>query len=274
MNRPEDIQQRIGNIGQIESIVSTLRAIAAAHQAETRTHLEAIRKQEGTVASALSAVLGTMLDVPAAGQPDAALSIVVGASQGFCGAHADRLADAAAAERAGGAQLMIIGARTLAAFGEEEPFWYADMVAHAPEVPGLASRLADALFAHLAQAPGKAVHILFADPAAPAEPPVRRRLFPFDFGRFPPERERQPLTNLAPAPLLAALVEEYVFTELCEALMLAFAAENAARAEAMARAQSNVRRMAKDLRTEFQQARQEQMTEEIIEVSGGGASAR
>ena len=53
--------------------------------------------------------------------------------------------------------------------------------------------------------------------------------------------------------------------------MLGFAAENAARAEAMARAQSNVRRIATDLRADYQRARQEQMTTEIIELTTAAA---
>ena len=79
------------------------------------------------------------------------------------------------------------------------------------------------------------------------------------------------LTTLDPAPLVAALVEEYVFTELCDALMLGFAAENAARAAAMARARSNVREREAELEDAFRRARQEQMTTEIIEVTSSGS---
>lgn len=51
--------------------------------------------------------------------------------------------------------------------------------------------------------------------------------------------------------------------------MMGFAAENAARAAAMSRAQSNVRQIAAELQGSFQRARQEQMTTEIIELSLG-----
>jgi F-type H+-transporting ATPase subunit gamma len=49
--------------------------------------------------------------------------------------------------------------------------------------------------------------------------------------------------------------------------MLGFASESAARAAAMARAQTNVRRISSDLTRLFNQSRQEQMTTEIIELS-------
>lgn len=77
----------------------------------------------------------------------------------------------------------------------------------------------------------------------------------------------QPLLTLPHSVLVTRLVEEHVFTEICEALMLGFAAENDARITAMSRARSNVRQIREGLRGEFAQARQEQTTTEIIELS-------
>ena len=273
MSRPEEIQERIGNIRQIDGIVSTLRAIAAAHQVEARAHLEAIRAHEVAVAEALSVALAALTGAsPDAIDPGPGLAIVVGATQGFCGAYADRTTEAAQAEAARGRRLMVVGARTAATLGAGRlPVWTGDMAAHAREIPTLAGRLADALFLEVLRSPGLAVRIVFADPAERTLPFVYRRLFPFDFERFPPWRGPPVLTTLDPAPLVAALVEEYVFTELCDALMLGFAAENAARAAAMARARSNVREREAELEDAFRRARQEQMTTEIIEVTSSGS---
>ncbi|MFP1632404.1 F0F1 ATP synthase subunit gamma [Zhengella sp. ZM62] len=269
MSRPEEIQERIGNIRQIDSIVSTLRAIAAAHQVEARAHLDAIRAHEAAVAEALSVALAALSEVPQdIPDPGPGLAIVVGGTQGFCGAYADRLAEAARAEADRGARLMVVGARTAGALGSgPPPVWTGDMVAHAREIPAFAGRLADALLAEVLRSPGLAVRIVFADPAERALPLVHRRLFPFDFTRFSPWRGGGVLTTLAPATLVAALVEEYVFTEICEALMLGFAAENAARVAAMARARSNVRDRQAELESAFRRARQDQMTTEVIEVT-------
>lgn len=269
MSRPEEIQERIGNIRQIDSIVSTLRAIAAAHQVEARAHLDAIRAHEATVAEALSVALAALSEVPQeTAVPGPGLAIVVGATLGFCGGYADRLAEAARAETARGARLMVVGARTAAALGADAPpVWTGDMVAHAREIPAFAGRLADALFAEVLRSPGLAVRIVFADPAERDLPLVTRQLFPFDFTRFPPWTGAPVLTMLAAPPLVAALVEEYVFTEVCEALMLGFAAENAARVAAMARARSNVRERQAELEGAFRRARQDQMTTEVIEVT-------
>lgn len=273
MSRPEKIQERIGNIRQIDGIVSTLRAIAAAHQVEARAHLDAIRAHEAAVAEALSVALAALSDRPQGiADPGPGLAIIVGATQGFCGAYVDRLAEAAKAEAVRGARLMVVGARTAGALaGGPPPVWTGDMVAHARELPGFAGRLADALLVETLRNPGLAVRIIFADPAERALPLVHRSLFPFDFARFPPSNTAPVLSTLTPAALVAALVEEYVFTEICEALMLGFAAENAARVAAMARAQSNVRDQEAELQGAFRRARQDQMTTEIIEVTSAGA---
>lgn len=273
MSRLEEIQQRIVNIRQIDGIVSTLRALAAAHRVEARAHLDAIRAHEAAVAEALSVALAAASDTrPGVADQGPGVAIIVGATQGFCGGYADRLAEAAKAEAARGARLMVVGARTAGALAAgPPPVWTGDMVAHAREIPAFAGRLADALFAETLRNPGVAVRIVFADPAEPTLPLVHASLFPFDFARFPPSKAAPVLSTLAPAALVAALVEAYVFAEICEALMLGFAAENAARVAAMARARSNVRDREMELQGAFRCARQDQMTTEIIEVTAANA---
>ncbi len=269
MKRADEIAGRIDNIRQIESIVTTLRALAVGHQQEARAHLGAIRAHEKIIAGALSTILPVVAPEPGPAAGGRGLSIIAGAAQGFSGAYGDRIAEAALAEAASGQDLMVVGGRTLAALDERgvAPVWSAEMAPHALDVPALANRLADALFDRLARGPGGAVTILFADPAATGLPLSRRTLFPFDFDRFARSSRAAPLLTQRPRTLLAGLVEEYVHAEVCEALMLGFASENAARAAAMTRARSNVRRIASDLKSEFQRARQEEMTTEIVELS-------
>lgn len=269
MNRPEEIRDRIANIREIESIVSTLRALAVAHQHEARAHLAPIRAYETDVAQALSTALTTAQATAPPPKSAPGLVIVVGAAQGFSGAFGDRIVEAALAEATRGADLIVVGGRTLGALGEQRvtPVWFTETATHALEVPSLGNRLSDVLFERLAKTAGEPVAILFADPETADQRLIRRALFPFDFTRFPALRRDLPLTTVPAGALVQDLVEEYVFTELCEALMLGFAAENAARAAAMSRAQTNVKRIAADLQAEFQRSRQEQMTTEIIELS-------
>lgn len=270
MNRPEQIKARLDNISQIEGIIGALHAIAAGHQQEARHHLDAVRAHEATVAGALARALATG-PAPAERRGGRALLIVAGAAQGFSGDYSDQISNAALAGLTKDLDLMVVGHRSLQTLSENTPpdtvVWSADMVPHMAEIPTLASRTVDAAFALVAQGSHGRIAILFADVEPQGQKLIRRTLVPFDFGRFAPDPGNQPQTTLARPELLAALAEEYVFAEVCEALMLGFASESAARAAAMARAQTNVRRISSDLTRLFNQSRQEQMTTEIIELS-------
>jgi F-type H+-transporting ATPase subunit gamma len=271
VNKTKQINDRLVNVREIETIISTLRALAVAHQLEARTHLDAIHAHEASVAAALSTALSMLPAAPAKPAEQRGMAIVAGAAQGFSGTFADRIADAALIEHRRGSALLAVGSRTLSALEERgvTPVWSSESALHASEVPDLANQLADALFERLAEAPDAEIVLLYADAANAGQTLIRRILFPFDFARFPRSTASAPLTTLPADTLLSALVSEYVFAELCEALMMGFAAENAARAAAMSRAQSNVKQIATELQSSFQRARQEQMTTEIIELSLG-----
>ncbi|QIG78874.1 F0F1 ATP synthase subunit gamma [Stakelama tenebrarum] len=95
-------------------------------------------------------------------------------------------------------------------------------------------------------------------------------LIPFDYARFPVRRsDAPPLTTLSPDVLLPQLAEEYVFAELCEAVVLAFAAEQEARLRAMMSVSEHVKRSSEDLAAQYRQRRQEAITEEVVELAAG-----
>ncbi|SEQ59675.1 F0F1 ATP synthase subunit gamma [Thalassovita taeanensis] len=281
MRRPEDIKARIGNIEQIEGVVVAMRAMAAAHAQEARKHLTAIREQERTVARAMIDALSLL---PGAAHPTGEtqdglhLRIVVGAAQGFSGSYSDRIISGALGEMEGaegangGASdaFLLVGQRCISEFEGRgiAPVWSENMASHPGEVPQLASQIVDAVFALIDRSAFVRVSIIYGEPDKTDQSLTVRHLMPFDFSRFEKAaRSDAPLITLLPSVLVTHLVEEYVFTEICEALMLGFAAENDARMSAMSRARTNVRQIREDLRTQFTQARQEQTTTEIIELS-------
>ncbi|MFZ2099606.1 MAG: FoF1 ATP synthase subunit gamma [Oricola sp.] len=271
----DEIKDRIANIGQIEGVIVAMRAMAAAHAQEARKHLRAIREHEATVARSMAEALS----IAPAGEPERSapatlthLQIVVGAAQGFSGLYNERIVSGALESdgRDERRRFMLIGQRCVSEFLERghSADWSSNMVAHAAEVPALASRIVDALFASLDSGEVQRVSVVYVDPDKGGQTLVVRTLMPFDFSRI--ERIQSlvpPLTMIEPQLLIARLVEEYVFTEICEALMLGFAAENDARMNAMTRARANVKHIAQDLQHKFNQARQEETTTEIIELS-------
>lgn len=142
------------------------------------------------------------------------------------------------------------------------------MVAHVDEAAALADRVTEQLYARLDEGRATRVTLAHASPGPTAEiHVVEHTLAPFDFARFPRARNPSPpLISLPPAVLLAQLAQEYVFAELCEAVTLSLAAENEARMRAMTAAKSNVSTMLDDLVAKSRQLRQEEITNEIIEL--------
>jgi alternate F1F0 ATPase F1 subunit epsilon len=69
--------------------------------------------------------------------------------------------------------------------------------------------------------------------------------------------------------VLERLASEYVYAQLCEAAMHAFAAENEARMIAMAAARTNIESKLSGLSQREHQLRQEEITTEIVELAAG-----
>jgi F-type H+-transporting ATPase subunit gamma len=138
-------------------------------------------------------------------------------------------------------------------------------------VPRLAGRITDALYSRLEQDQVARVTVIHAVPAPSASVEiVERTLLPFDFARFKvTPRSIPPITTLPVEQLIADLAEEYVYAQLCEEVMLSFAAENEARMVAMIAARNNVTRKLDELVANFRRLRQEEITGEIIELSAG-----
>ncbi len=274
--RLSDVMARIGSVRQLSSVFGAMRGIAAARAREARERVEGVRAYARTVGAAIGQALAFVEG--AAGAPhngrDGHLVIALCAEQGFAGPFNRRVLDVAErllkSAEPHPAELLLLGGRGLAAAEERglKIGWSASMVAHVDEAAALADRVTEQLYARLEQGRATRVSLAHATPAVSGEiHVVERTLAPFDFARFPRARNPSPpLISLPPGALLAQLAEEYVFAELCEALTLSLAAENEARMRAMTAAKSNVSKMLDDLIARSRQLRQEEITNEIIEL--------
>jgi F-type H+-transporting ATPase subunit gamma len=280
--RLSEVTARIGSVRQLSSVIGAMRGIAAARAREARERVEGVRAYARTVGAAIGQALA--LVEPGAGAPrdgeGGHLVIALCAEQGFAGPFNRRVLDAV--ERimnsggARGSELLLLGGRGLIAAEERglKVGWSASMVAHVDEAAALADRVTEQLYARLEHGRATRVTLAHATPEPSAEiRVVERPLAPFDFARFPRTRNPSPpLISLPPGILLAQLAEEYVFAELCEALTLSLAAENEARMRAMTAAKSNVSTMLEELVARSRQLRQEEITNEIIELGGRKAA--
>ena len=282
--RLSDVVARIGSVRQLSSVIGAMRGIAAARAREARARVEGVRAYAATVGAAIGQALALLDD----GAPTSALDgrgghlvIAVCAEQGFAGPFNRRVLDVA--ERVlktdGGrpTELLLLGGRGLMA-AEERGLpvgWSRPMVAHVDEVGALADRVTEQLYLRIGSGRATRVNVVHAVPSSGEIEVVDGALAPFDFGRFPRARNAAPpLVSLPPQVLLRELAQEYVFAELCEALTLSLAAENEARMRAMSAAKSNVAKMLDELIARSRRLRQEEITNEIIELGGRRAGAR
>lgn len=271
-----DIEARLASVKQLSAVIAAMRGIAAARVREAQGRLDGVRVYAKTVGEAIGQALALLPPDGAAGGTGATaaghLVICLCAEQGFAGAFNTHVLDAAIPLLGDDGILLLAGDRGVMAAGERglAPAWTAPMVSHVDQAADLANRLAEALYARLDARHATHVSLIHALPG-PSEPMevVVQALIPFDFSRFPvATKSAPPLTNLPPAGLLARLAEEYVFAELCEAVLLSFAAENEARMRAMIAARQNVADKQQDLTSLARRLRQEQITAEVIELAG------
>ena len=78
-----------------------------------------------------------------------------------------------------------------------------------------------------------------------------------------------PLHNLPAEVLLERLIADYVFALMTEAAVESLASENAARFAAMRSAHDNVSKKLEQLREEARQARQSEITTELLDLVTG-----
>ena len=275
--RLAETSRRIENVRQLEAVVTAMRGISASRSQQARSLLTGLRAYQAVIAGAIGQTLAMVPQdhqAPVSAPRRAAL-VVFCAEQGFAGAFNERMLGAIP-ETAVSTDIFLIGSRG-AMLAEERGIpshWHAAMVPHANLIAGLAGRIADALYDWLSDEAAHRVDVIV--PLWSAEDGVTahsRTLLPFDFGRFAVTVSAQPpLTSLAPAVLLGRLAEEYVFAELCEAALSAFAAENEARVAAMLSAKGNLETMSSDLRALERQIRQEEITAEVVELASGAAA--
>lgn len=276
-DRLSDVQARIATVDQLAAVITAMRGIAAARSREAMARLDGIRAYAGMIAGAIGSALALLPEQAGTAQAphDGHAVIALCAEQGFAGSFSERVL-ARVARLGVPATVLLIGSRGLSVARErgQAVAWSVPMVAHVGQAAALANRIAEALYQRLDAGEIARVTVVHARPGtAPAADIAVRPLVPFDFRRFPVARTAiAPLLTLPPPALLAGLVEEYVFAELCEAVMLSFAAENEARMHAMIAARANVGKTLDQLRGRARQLRQEEITNEIIELAGGGGS--
>jgi F-type H+-transporting ATPase subunit gamma len=278
------LQRQISSAGDLQSVVRTMKALAASSIGQYEKSVHALADYWRTVELGLSVCLRQGERVPAPRQTDndAVIgAIVFGSDQGLVGQFNDVIADYAI--------------KTLAALPGEPQVWAVGERVHA--------RLADAgltmagrfavpnsvkaitpLVAQLqiqsetqrAKDGCEQVYIFHNRPQSGSlYEPVSQRLLPLDaiwqqqLTQVPwPTKILPEVLNELPATL-RSLIREYLFISLFRACAESLASENSSRLAAMQRAEKNIDDLLEHLHGSFHRLRQSSIDEELFDVVSG-----
>lgn len=278
MTRLAEVEAHIGNMRELFDIVGAMRSLASMRVQEAHRALPGIRRYAATMATAIGDALLLMPEAaPNGGTASGHRAVIVcSAEHGFVGGFNQRLIDAVEQANDAGDALFILGSRGAALAQEHgrKIAWTHPMATRPDGVPETVRRLAAELYRRLARGSITLVDIVFArHPPSGAAAIERQTLLPVDLVALTRRPAAQPpLHNLPPHALLEALTADYVFAQLTEAAVESLAAENEARFAAMTAAHDNVSQKLDELRQQARQARQDEITTELLDlVTGAGA---
>ncbi|HEV2334271.1 MAG TPA: FoF1 ATP synthase subunit gamma [Stellaceae bacterium] len=275
MIRLAEIEAHIAGMDELRDIVGAMRSLASMRVQEAHRSLPSIRHYAETMAAAIGAALLVVREGPPAARaaPGRRALVMCTAEHGFVGAFNHLVLDAAEAVLDPDDALLVLGSRG-AALAQERgrpPVWAQPMATRPDSVPETIRRLAAELYRAVADGEVTRVEVIFAR-HRPGSPLAieRRRLFPVDFAAVALTRARPPpLHNLPAETLLEKLIADYVFALLFEAAVESLASENAARFAAMESAHDNVSKKLDTLRQDARQARQDEITTELLDLVTG-----
>ena len=280
MTHLAEIESHIGNMRELLDIVGAMRSLASMRVQEAHHALPGIRRYAETMEAAIGAALLLMPQARTDGRVVAGRRalVVYTAEHGFVGGFNERVLDAAQKLSDPKDVLFILGSRGAGLARERGlPIAWAHPMATRPAgAPEMVRRVTVELYRLIASGGLTRVEVVFARHSPGGAAAIeQRRLFPVDLASFAaPERRQPALHNLAPEALLEELVADYVFALLAEAAVESLASESAARFTAMEAAHGNVSMKLDQLRQDAREARQSEITMELLDLVTGAEAQR
>jgi F-type H+-transporting ATPase subunit gamma len=294
MESLEALKGRIEGARTLRTIVRTMKILAAVGVRQEAKAAESLSAYVRTIELGLEVVLktldaGTVLgDEARAGSGQPVEAIVLGSDMGMCGQFNERIASFAVSELskpgAGSATLLAVGDRAaerLADLGRP-----ATSVIPCPANPttgvGLAIRAVLQRLAAWREERGGGEVLAFYNrhTGRGTDYKCRRlRLLPVDTAYLEELRSRPwksrslPIFRMDGTKLLHALLRGSVYGTLYLVFLASLESENAARLEAMEAAEKHIDEHLEDLRAWFNEARQEAITAELLDIVAGVEAA-
>jgi F-type H+-transporting ATPase subunit gamma len=277
----EELSRKIRSAQDLQSIVRSMKALAASNIAQYENAVAALQEYYRTVELAVracnrAAAPASLSRATMAAAPVGAL--IFGSDQGLVGRFNEALAEFAtqAPSPLSGrtARIWAVGERLQSLVTSPVRMFAAPSSVDA--IGGLVGEILIDIAAAQEAGEIREVYVFHNAPTAAAMyTPVVRRLLPLD-ARWQTEiaaihwpTPRIPEVIQGAAPALEAFIREYLFILLFQASAESLASENASRLAAMQRAEKNIEEMLGEMKRRFHRLRQESIDEELFEVISG-----
>jgi len=281
------LHRKIGSAGDLQSVVRTMKALAASNIEQYEHSVRALSDYNRSVELGLCALFrhnGMALSTDAADRPAQRATIgavVFGSDQGLVGQFNDSVADYTAQSLR-----RLTDKPCVWAVGERVYARLAD-AGVAPlgcfAVPNSVKSITPLIGQILLETEdGKAgssldeLHLFYNRPRSETIcEPATRRLLPLDavwrktYAELPWPSQGVPELVGDRSETLRALIREYVFVSLYRACAESLSSENASRLAAMQRAEKNIDELLEELTRTYHQLRQNSIDEELFDVLAG-----
>lgn len=286
-NTTGSLRRKISSAGDLQSVVRTMKALAASSIGQYEKSGRALGDYYRTVELGLGACFRESEPVARTvkrnGQthPGVIGAVVFGSDQGLVGQFNDQVADFAVKTLAalpGKSQVWAVGERVHARL-EDAGLPLVGLFTVPNSVKAISPLVGQILVEHEThhnRAEANELHLFYNRPKSGAVyAPIHQRLLPLD------EIWRRKLADLPwptkPLPevmgelsdTLRALIREYLFVSLFRACAESLASENASRLAAMQRADKNIDELLETLQSDFHRLRQSGIDEELFDVISG-----
>ena len=281
------LRRKIGGDGDLQSVVRTMKAVAASSIGQYEQSVHALADFYHAVELGLGACLRQEKPAPLMAERNrltvagAIGAVVFGSDQGLVGQFNDEVADYAVAGLAalpGKPEVWAVGERVHARLADAGlPLVGLFAVPNSVKaITPLVGQILVESEARHGQGEVTELHLFYNRPTSAAGyAPVSQRLLPLDESwRRTLADLRWPTGNLpevlgSGTATLRALISEYLFVSLFRACAESLASENASRLAAMQRAEKNIDELLEDLNRTFHRVRQNGIDEELFDVVSG-----
>jgi len=281
-----DIQRRIRSVQSTQKITKAMKLVAASKFRRAQERILAARPYATKMRELLAGLGGQAGDEP---QPlltrretGRKRLMVITADKGLCGAFNSNILRESLRFLRGAAEASV----TLVVVGKKaRDFYRRRQFTVKSEMLGIFDRLA---YSHAQELAGglmqdylagdvDEVHLMYNEFRSVAvQHPVRQQLLPIEAksGGDDAGPQEEYLYEPSPEAILASLLPRHVTVQVYRALMESAAGEYGARMTAMEAASKNAREMIHLLTIQYNKARQERITKELLDIVGGAESLR